>query len=323
MSEIVDRFCDFHFRFNGIERRRQLEQRAQLAKYERWLDGKPIEETGAEDLRGYMDHLLTLGLHPNTVRTYRNMIRPFYWWAWENGTVSADTLLRIRAVPLPRGAAARNRPRPYNRRELSEFYKALDARWPLRPKLAMTRWFNGTSSWRKVWRHYMHVQIEAIVALALYCGLRRHEIYQLSLDDVSPDNAYLPIVGKGSKLREVPYPERASAAVQAWLTLRKSLDVKHDSLWLALIRPHTLKPMRFERFSSLMTTMGPYTLHRFRHTFATERLRAGMKLEKLQRIMGHASIEDTLIYTELVNTDLQRAMDETDESFASAVGRAA
>ncbi len=44
-----------------------------------------------------------------------------------------------------------------------------------------------------------------------------------------------------------------------------------------------------------------YTLHALRHTFASELLNAGMRLECLQQLLGHSSIEMTRRYARLTD----------------------
>jgi site-specific recombinase XerD len=44
-----------------------------------------------------------------------------------------------------------------------------------------------------------------------------------------------------------------------------------------------------------------YTLHRLRHSFASELLNAGMRLECLQPILGHTNIEVTRRYARLTD----------------------
>ena len=46
------------------------------------------------------------------------------------------------------------------------------------------------------------------------------------------------------------------------------------------------------------------TMHTARHTFATQSLLRGMPVEVLQKIMGHANIQTTLLYAKVVE-DLQ------------------
>jgi site-specific recombinase XerD len=44
--------------------------------------------------------------------------------------------------------------------------------------------------------------------------------------------------------------------------------------------------------------------HRFRHTFATDMVRAGVSLPALMRLMGHANIQTTLVYVEITPIDV-------------------
>ena len=69
---------------------------------------------------------------------------------------------------------------------------------------------------------------------------------------------------------------------------------QHDSPWIVAVsnvrEGDWRKPMGFERFAELLTTIGDWQLHRFRHTSATMWLRAGVKLELVSRYLGHARI---------------------------------
>jgi integrase len=74
------------------------------------------------------------------------------------------------------------------------------------------------------------------------------------------------------------------------------------------------------QFNSLLKLFG-YELHRLRHTCATERLRAGMPLEAVQRLLGHATIQQTLGYAEIIARDVQKHAERSDEEFMRAVGK--
>ena len=60
--------------------------------------------------------------------------------------------------------------------------------------------------------------------------------------------------------------------------------------------------------------------HRFRHTCATEWLRAGMELQELSKLLGHASIQQTLCYAEIVRDDIARSMRKVESGFSTATG---
>jgi integrase len=56
----------------------------------------------------------------------------------------------------------------------------------------------------------------------------------------------------------------------------------------------------------LSTRIGP---HQFRHTYASEMLRAGMSLAAVMKLLGHTSPEMTMQYLDVTLTDLQRAFE--------------
>src|SRR3954447_26485867 len=91
-------------------------------------------------VQDFLDARAAKGVHVNTLRKERTMIRSFFTWAWENGYVDAHTLLSIRSVPPPAGSTPLARPRPYSRKELQTLWATLDARWPKVPSDEADRW---------------------------------------------------------------------------------------------------------------------------------------------------------------------------------------
>src|SRR5918912_655063 len=55
----------------------------------------------------------------------------------------------------------------------------------------------------------------------------------------------------------------------------------------------------------------PITIHRLRHTFATERLRAGVSLAAVRKLLGHQNLQTTLRYADL---DLEAIKQELAEA---------
>lgn len=51
------------------------------------------------------------------------------------------------------------------------------------------------------------------------------------------------------------------------------------------------------------------TFHSSRHTWATRALKKGMRIEYVSKLMGHGSLKTTMIYTKIVNSELDSAMD--------------
>jgi len=51
------------------------------------------------------------------------------------------------------------------------------------------------------------------------------------------------------------------------------------------------------------------SFHVSRHTWATRALTKGMSIDKVSKILGHASIRETQIYAKIINVELNKAMD--------------
>lgn len=52
------------------------------------------------------------------------------------------------------------------------------------------------------------------------------------------------------------------------------------------------------------------TFHIARHSFATNALKRGIRLEYVSKILGHGSLKTTIIYAKIVNSDIDKSMDE-------------
>lgn len=318
--DTVDKFCANHHAKHQIDPVRASTQRKQLRKYEAWLDC-PIEQAGSDELDNYVAHLINEGYNPNSVVTYMSMIKGFYAWCRRKKIITGDQLLDIREVERPKGAKP-GVPKPYTMRQMRQFWLELDTKYPTmeispRRKTMIQR---GTANLAKIRLHAMRIQIEAIVLLSVCCGLRRHEIFRLSLEDVSPDNAYLPILGKGDKEREVPYPQVVREAVVRWIEFRSILGVMHDQIWIRAYGPNFNRAMSLSAFAHMMGKIGEgYELHRLRHSAATNWLREGMPIEQLQRFLGHSDINQTLRYAELNREDIFKSVERHQEGFMKRV----
>lgn len=323
MPTLTEQFTAEHFTLNSITASRQEQVLLALSRLETFLGKKPLQEATDQDLRAWLVALLGSGLTASTVAFHLKAVMPFYRWAWLAREVSADDYMRLREVSPPRGYNTQM-PRPYSRKELAQMWADLAARYPYTTDVIIGRWKRGTSPYRSVKKHAMRLQLEAIIELALVCGLRRVEIYNLSIDDCHWDNKYVVVRGKrvdqNDKLREVPYPESTRTAIRRWFRIRGLMaPIPGQGLWLSVTGPDPVSAMTFGRFERLLLGLGAWELHRLRHTCATERLRAGMTLEKLQRFLGHSNIQQTLRYADLVRGDIHKESEKIDADFQRAI----
>lgn len=340
MTDTIADFAASYFDYHSISKSRRKDSMRVLRALERQVAPRTITDATARDVQRFLEAALRIHA-PSTVRKYLNLIRPFFTWMWHEKLVDAERLLEVRELRPPRGSA-NHLPKPYKRTEIQQMWTDLEAQYPVawhggrgtdeqRAELFLQRWRRGHSRWSRVQPHFKRAQLEAIIWLALGAGLRKDEIFRLGVEDMHPDNAYIAVGGAAknpdgeSRQRPVPWcaPE-VRTAVAHWIELRDLLDPPHDSAWLSLHQDHYLKPLRFRQFSVLLAGLGSgWRYHRLRHTFATEQLRSGQKIEKLQKILGHTRIEQTLKYTQILEGDVVKAAERVEAKFSTALRRAA
>ena len=151
----------------------------------------------------------------------------------------------------------------------------------------------------------------AIIEVLFSCGLRVSELVNLRFSDVSLNDKFLRIVGKGSKERLVPISDAALREIQLWLFDRNLMKVKpgeQEYVFLNRRGAHLTRTMilimikRTAEETGITKTVSPHTL---RHSFATALLKGGANLRAIQEMLGHENIKTTQIYTHIDITTLR------------------
>lgn len=135
-------------------------------------------------------------------------------------------------------------------------------------------------------------------------GLRISELISLEITDIDITNAVVRIMGKGSKMREVPLGQYALYYLQLYLEQRPHLlkNKRCDKLFInnhgsGITRQGFFKIFKeMLRQNNLPEEFSPHTL---RHSFATHLINRGADLRSIQEMLGHADISTTKIYTEI------------------------
>ena len=142
----------------------------------------------------------------------------------------------------------------------------------------------------------------ALILLLLHTGMRIGELHQVKMTDIilSERKILLFIGAKNFHGRVVYYGREAEHVLNKWLAARnpksaylfygnKGRDLSYVGAWM--IMKKALQKAGLEQRG--------YSLYSLRHTFATNMLNAGLRLEVLQQLLGHLDIELTLRYARL------------------------
>ncbi len=157
------------------------------------------------------------------------------------------------------------------------------------------------------------LRTRAMVELLYATGLRVSELVSLPLTACMRDREFLIVRGKGSKERLVPLSMPACEAVDAYRAVRQRHVPKNGtSRWLFPSRG-TSGHITRQRFGQLLKTLAAsadvdpakVSPHVLRHAFASHLLANGADLRSVQKMLGHADISTTQIYTHVIDARLQ------------------
>jgi site-specific recombinase XerD len=259
-----------------------------------WLEthgGAGLDEVRARHLHDFLAAEANRGLAPATRYAEINALRRFFAWLVAEEELDADpsaTLSPPRRTP--------NRVDVYSPAEADAILAHTSRLTDLRGR-----------------------QRNAIISTLRYTGARAGEVTNLRLDRVDLGARRLEVIGKGSRHRLLAVPAPLADTLEAFLEeVRPRLPVTP----YLFVNTHPFVPDPDKRcsVSALQRECrlaaqgagigGRHYPHRWRHSFATELIRAGMGVAQVQRQLGHASIVSTMLYTHLDVEDVRRSLDE-------------
>lgn len=150
----------------------------------------------------------------------------------------------------------------------------------------------------------------AILEFFLSTGCRLNEVLNVKIRDVDFANKTLLVIGKGDKERRVYFTERCKRALNNYL---KDREDDSEYLFVTDRKPHRQIGHRgMQRIVNTMKIKANLDVHIhphiFRHTFATQALRSGMKPEVIQQILGHEDVGITLkVYAKLAQSEVEHS----------------
>lgn len=155
-----------------------------------------------------------------------------------------------------------------------------------------------------------------IIQLLILTGLRCSEARSLKIENISEDVTWINgVIGKGNKIRNIPISRNLRKAIRCYMDFRLcSVHTPESPLLVGQTGQFLNRRTIYRIVSDIMVESGiaeklshPHTL---RHTFAREALKkmdeAGLgpaeSLTKVRQLLGHSSINTTMLY---LNDDKQ------------------
>ena len=153
-------------------------------------------------------------------------------------------------------------------------------------------------------------------------GLRVSELVGLPLSAIGEGNQFVMVAGKAGRERMVPLSEPAQRAVENYMNIRKqfigSENRANQEQWVFPSRTSDSGHLTRQRFAQLLKDLAKaadvdesrVSPHILRHAFATHLLSNGADLRSVQKMLGHADIATTQIYTHIVGDKLKDTVED-------------
>lgn len=169
------------------------------------------------------------------------------------------------------------------------------------------------------------IRNRAIFFLMLGCGLRRAEVSDLKLKQVSIKNKSAKIIGKGNKERTIYFPTAVLEVLKNWLDARSLNKEEIDAgfvfgridnrqrLHLDIpLDPSSITRIVEKLVSETDNLEGRLTPHDLRRTFATRLISKNVDIVEVQKLMGHASVATTGNYVRKDEENLRKAAEKAE-----------
>ncbi|MCB1531460.1 MAG: site-specific tyrosine recombinase XerD [Alphaproteobacteria bacterium] len=166
------------------------------------------------------------------------------------------------------------------------------------------------------------VRLVCLLEMLYATGLRVSELVGLPMSAIGDNNQFLMVAGKAGRERMVPLSDPAQKAIQGYLNIRKRFigadDDGRQAQWLFPSRTSVVGHLTRQRFAQLLKDLAReaevdedrVSPHVLRHAFATHLLSNGADLRSVQKMLGHADIATTQIYTHMLDEKKKKTVEE-------------
>ncbi len=163
------------------------------------------------------------------------------------------------------------------------------------------------------------IRDSAVIEVLLQTGIRLSEIARLKVSDIdlpakitndADDVGSVHIRGIGRKDRTVTLNWKACRALKTYLLIRPPIQDQHLFItkFKAGISPRAIEYL-VEKYLKQAAVNGA-SVHTLRHTFATQMVKKGTKLDVVRQALGHSDLKTTSIYVELARLVMDKELQQ-------------
>jgi len=256
-------------------------------------NGYPLapEKLTSTDIREYRQFLLNVQkAKASTINRQLAVLRAYGLWAKSSGCVQYNPVEGIKSI-----AQQKHAPKWLDRREQAALQREVERRIQAAKTEPAKR---------------QAIRDHCILILLLNTGLRVSELIDLEMADITlmDRKGELRVrAGKGEKQRVLPLNNTVRKSLLAWFDVRPDTDQQKVFIsQRGAIKARAIQTILEDLGKS--TRISKITPHMARHTFAKNLVNSGVSLEKVAMLLGHSSLDTTMVYTTPGFNDLDHAV---------------
>jgi integrase/recombinase XerD len=292
----VERFLDYISTERGLSQNTILAYGSDLSCFAGWARRRRLRSAADVTRPAILEYRRALSLgegsgasgiatrSPRSVRRSQATLRAFFRFLVSEGLLEANPTDGIDTLRVERRL-----PRSLSLDEVERLLRAPDRGEPLGLRDA------------------------AMLELVYATGIRVSELVFLKLDSLNLEMGYLICMGKRAKERLVPFGKEAARCVQSYIAKSRPALLRGRTSGMLFVSARGTRLTRqgfwknLKRYGSEVgipsSRLSPHVM---RHSFATHLLEHGADLRSVQKMLGHADISTTQIYTHVNRERLKR-----------------
>ena len=284
---MVDKFLEYMRYERNRSPRTVQEYEDDLRMFESFFKNKDSqvswESVDSDLIRDWLESMMDSGHAATSVNRRLSALRSLFRFALSRHLVKKDPAHVIVG--------------PKNSKPLPAFVREQD----------MNRLLDGEEMWQD---NFEDLRARTIIILLYHTGVRVSELTGMDVSSLDMYDSYIKVRGKGNKERVVPFGEELKAGLEKYLVARESFAGMKDGPLFVDDRLRRMSPDQVraivENNLSKVTTQKKRSPHVLRHSFATAMLNNGAGIESVKKLLGHAKISTTEIYTHTTFEQLKR-----------------
>ena len=250
---------------------KDLEGFREFASFE--FDFSEINNVSYAIIRSWIVKLVNDGVSNNTINRKISSLRTYYKFLLKVGDIDVSPLAKHKVLKTAKTLQV-----PFSEKEIENVLEML-----------------------KEENSFVGLRNKLIVELFYSTGMRRAELINLKLNDISYSQKTIKVLGKRNKERIIPLLPSVLNTIISYLDYRKSLSSIKDVHYLLLTKKganiyETLVYRVINNYFSKASEKVKKSPHILRHSFATHLLNEGADIKSVKELLGHSSLASTQIY---------------------------